>query len=189
MPGVGCRIVGVRLRFGVDARGRATRGLIVIGPQRSVDPLARITHEGGDQRLAGRGETLRIDVTPTRDGTTLRLEGPLTTRSASGVRAAARRLRPGAHLHVDLLSVSDLDAPGLGSLLGVIRRALEQRANVSMSAAGPLLGRLRADGIGQLVEVVPAGAQRTPRTRGRPDRSKPLGPRRRYPEPDPAVLW
>jgi ABC-type transporter Mla MlaB component len=132
---------------------------------------------------------VRIDVTPTQDGSTLRLDGPLTTRSASGVRATALGLRPGAHLHLDLLCVSDLDAAGLGSLLGVIRRALAQRASVSMTAAGPLLGRLRADGIGRLVDVVPPGARRIRRTRGRPEPAEQLRRRNRYQEPDPAALW
>jgi ABC-type transporter Mla MlaB component len=134
--------------------------------------------------ISGLEDILKIDVSaPTSDRSSWRLEGALTTDTADVLRAVAPPSARVRHLHLDLGAVTEVDHPGLGSLLGVIRAARERYLTVSVTARDRTRNLLVSSGIDRLVHLA-----------GGFDRGQlvPIGPipaerprHRRAPYPDP----
>jgi anti-anti-sigma regulatory factor len=134
--------------------------------------------------ISGLEVVLEIHVSaPTSDRSWWRLEGALTTNTADVLRAVALPPARVRHLHLDLGAVTEVDHPGLGTLLGVIRAARERYLTVSVTARDRTRNLLVSSGIDRLVhlgsgfdrgQLVPVGPIPAERPR-----------RRRPPYPDP----
>jgi hypothetical protein len=87
------------------------------------------------------------------DRSSWRIEGALTTNTADVLRTAAPPPPSARHLHLDLGAVTEVDEPGLGSLLGVIREARERYLTVSVMARDGTRNLLVSSGIERLVHL------------------------------------
>ena len=100
---------------------------------------------------------LDIQILPAPTATVLRLNGELTTSGAAAVRAAAKRLRHGTRLVVDLRGVRDVDRPGLAALVALLVKAKAKVRSVKLSGASPSMDDLlRREGIDRLFPLQPA---------------------------------
>jgi anti-anti-sigma factor len=100
---------------------------------------------------------LDIQILPAATMTVLRFDGELTTTGAAAVRAAAKRLRQGGRLVIDLGGVRGVDRPGLAALVALLVKAKAKARSVRVSGATPSMqDLLEREGIDRLFPLQPA---------------------------------
>jgi anti-anti-sigma factor len=96
-------------------------------------------------------------------GAGLRYEvaGRLDAETSHEVRDVERTPAPDSVVEIDLRRCEGMDDFGFGSLVGLIRRAREQRARVRVRGAGDeVRDELQRTGVARLVDLLPSGAAR-----------------------------
>lgn len=80
--------------------------------------------------------------------------GDLVAQFAGRMRQVASMVPVGAkQLQIDLLRVENMDAPGLGALIGVIRSVRQRGCRVAVRSSPDVRRPLAATGIGRLIDL------------------------------------
>ncbi len=105
---------------------------------------------------------LDIRMEPAASGLVWRLTGDLTARSTAALRIAARQVRSGRSMVVDLGGISRVDPPGLAALVALLVKARDRVGSLRVRVSPDLHRQLAEQGFDRLFPIMstPRGAVR-----------------------------
>jgi anti-anti-sigma regulatory factor len=108
---------------------------------------------------------LDIRMEPAATGLVWRLTGDLTSRSTSMLRVAARQVRSGRSLLVDMSGISRVDPPGLAALVALLVRARDRAGSLRVRVSPDLHRQLAEQGFDRLFPLVSSARAARPELR------------------------
>ena len=87
-----------------------------------------------------------------------RLDGRVEAGSLAPARALLADLPAGTSVVIDLTAVTSVDSPGLGCIIGAVRRVRETGGEVTINGAPAFAARLlRSMGVDRVADISPVG--------------------------------
>ncbi|MGN6503499.1 MAG: STAS domain-containing protein [Pseudolysinimonas sp.] len=87
--------------------------------------------------------------------TSVRLAGEIDTYTVPDLRRAFEKVTTGQRVVVDLRGVTFLDSSGLGAIIGLHRRVVEDGGHLELVCTGMPLQLVRLMSLDQVIDVVP----------------------------------